>query len=331
MERNHRLAAYESALRRGLDWILQHRNADGSFGDVGKRKTKFFKVPLALHDNGYAAEAWTHMCWLQDETFTREGDFDDPRPGYHAAHWPYRNLWYVRAAHVLEMYDLSSRAMGYVMTFRNPATGGIRAVAPYAEDAADPREDLILTAFAGLNMVTLGYRPEAEAAGDWVCRLLDVQPALDDGLYLMRRPGTGVVEDVPEGHDPRWYAVDRRALGQDYYNLGVAILFLSHLYRLTNRQRFLDGALGYHQFFQSCREDRLQSVSSGKLLYGLSWLHLATGESLYLEEAQAAADYLVASQGLEGYWCQHGGPYLNITAEYAFELRWFIQVQRMST
>jgi rhamnogalacturonyl hydrolase YesR len=138
-----------------------------------------------------------------------------------------------------------------------------------------------------------------------------------------------VVAEVPRGHDPLWYAIDRRLLKQDYYNLGVALTFLSHLYRLTGNERFLSGALAYYGFLASCREDRLRSLSSGKVLYGLTWLYLATRDRQYLEEARVAADHLAESQADDGYWCQHGGPYLNITAEYAFELRWFIQVQKM--
>jgi hypothetical protein len=329
MTESHLLAHYETALRKGLAWILRHRNPDGSFGDTSQRKTRFFKVPMALFDNGYNAEAWRTMRWLEAETFTDEGDFEDPRPGYHAAHWPYRNLWFIRAAHFLEMYHLSYGGMGYVLRFRDPATGGIQAVAPYDEQGSDPRQALVLTAFGGLNLVTLGHRAEAEAAGEWVCRLIEAQPALDERLYLMWRPEGGVVAEVPRGHDPLWYAIDRRLLKQDYYNLGVALTFLSHLYRLTGNERFLSGALAYYGFLASCREDRLRSLSSGKVLYGLTWLYLATRDRQYLEEARVAADHLAGSQADDGYWCQHGGPYLNITAEYAFELRWFIQVQKM--
>jgi len=322
------LEQYRAALEKGLAWILSHRNPDGSFGDVRERKTRFFKLPMALFDNGYKAEAWEHMRWLEKETFTDEGDFEDPRPGYHGAHRPYRNLWYIRAAHFLEMYDISYRAMAYVLRFRDPATGGIRAVSRYGAQGGDPRQDLILTAWGGLDMITLGRRAEAEAAGEWVCRLIENQPALDEKLYLMWRPREGVVTEVPEGHEPTWYAIDRRSPDQDYYNLGVALTFLSHLYRLTGEERFLEGALAYYDFFETCREDRLRSVSSGKVLYGLTQLYVATGDGRYLEEALAAADYLVEAQGDAGYWCQHGGPYLNITAEYAFELRWFIQMQK---
>lgn len=323
------IAKCETALRKSLQWILSYCNPDGSFGDTSKRKTIPFKVPMALLDNGFTAEALAYMRWLQKNTFTAEGDFDDPRPGYHAAHWPYRNLWFIRAAHFLELYEISYPAMDYVRRFRDPKTGGIRAVAPYVERDADPRQDLILTAFGGLNLLTIGCRAEAEAAGEWVCRLMEAQPELDKRLYLMWRPGSGVVGKVPEGHDPLWYWLDRRALNQDYYNLGVAFTFLSHLYKLTRNKCFLDGALAYYRFFESCREDRLRTMSSGKVLYGLTWLYLATDDRRYLDEAQIAANYLVEVQGEDGHWCQHGGPYLNISAEYAFELHWFIQVQKL--
>jgi len=323
------LEKYETALHKGLEWILSHRNPDGSFGDTSGRKTIHFKVPMALFVNGLTAVALAYMRWLQNNTFTAKGDFNDPRPGYHAAHWPYRNLWFIRAAHFLELYEISYPAMEYVLRFRDPETGGIRAVAPYAEHGADPRQDLILTAFGGLDLLTTGYRTEAEAAGEWVCRLIEAQPEPDKRLYLMWRPGSGAVGEVPAGHDPLWYWIDRRSLNQDYYNLGVAFTFLGHLYRLTGNKRFLDGALAYYRFFKSCREDRLRTLSSGKVLYGLTWLYLATDDRRYLDEAQIAADYLVETQGEDGHWCQHGGPYLNISAEYAFELHWFIQVQKL--
>ena len=329
MAAKKRLEAYENALERGLSWILSQHNPDGSFGDVSERKTHYFKLPVALHDNGCEGLAWEHMRWLREETFTAEGDFEDPRPGYHDAHRVYRNLWYIRGAHFLEMYELASRAMGYVLRFRNPSTGGFRAAAPYEDRQGPSREDLILTAFGGLDCITLGHRAEAKEAGDWVCRLLEVQPDLDKGLYLMWGPDGGVVQDAPEGHDRSWYVVDPRSEGQDYYNLGVAFLFLSHLHSLTGNKRYLKGAQAYYEFFDSCQEDRLHSVSSGKIMYGLTWLYLATGDSHYLDEACVAADYLVEAQGEGGYWCQHDGPYLNISAEYAFELHWFIQVQKM--
>ena len=120
MTNRDKLKEYEGALLRGLAWILSHRNPDGSFGDTHERKTIPFKVPMALFDNGYRAEAWAYMRWLQENTFTAEGDFEDPRPGYHAAHWPYRNLWFIRAAHFLELYEISHPAMDYVRRFRNP-------------------------------------------------------------------------------------------------------------------------------------------------------------------------------------------------------------------
>lgn len=52
-------------------------------------------------------------------------------------------------------------------------------------------------------------------------------------------------------------------------------------------------------------------------------------ERRYLDEARRAADYLVETRGDDGHWCQHGGPCVNTTAEYVFELRWFVQVQKM--
>lgn len=227
------------------------------------------------------------------------------------------------------MYEVATRAMGYVLRFRNPTTAGFRAAAPYDDQEGPSREDLILTAFGGLDCITLGHQCAAEGAGDWVCRLFGVQPNFNEGLYLMWRPDDGVVREVPEGHDRSWCLVEPRLEGQDYYNLGVALLFLSHLYRLTGNKRYLKGAEAYYEFFESCQEDRLRSVSSGKVMYGLSWLYLATGDRHYIDEACTAANYLVEAQGDEGYWCQHGGPYLNITAEYAFELHWFIQVRKM--
>jgi hypothetical protein len=320
------IQTYEDAVRKGMAWILAQRNADASFGDPGLPKTTYFKLPMALFDNGYRAEAMSFMRHLVRHTFTDEGDFDEPRTGYHAAHWPYRNLWFIRASHFLEMYGVSCRATDYLLRFRNPDTGGVLALAPLADQQADPREDLILTAFGGLNMLTTGYCTEAEAAGEWLSRLIEAQPDLDHRLYLMWRPETGVVTEAPQDHDPKWYRVETGALNEDHYNLGVAFTFLSHIFIVTGKQRFLDTAMAYYRFFQSCREDRLETLSSGKVLYGLTWLFHATGDDHFLDEARTAADHLVAIQGEDGHWEQHGGPYVNIASEYAFELRFLIEV-----
>lgn len=319
---------YENTLQKTVDWILTFRNPDGSFGDTSRRKTTQFKLPVALIDNGRRAEALAHMRWLVKETFTAEGDFSDPREGYHAAHWPYRNLWYIGGAHFLEMYEVTFPAWQYVLRFRDPNTGGLRAVAPYADTAADARQNLILTAFLGLTGLRLGDLSVAEKAGDFLCDLIEAQPEMDRRFYLFWRPDSGFVHDVPGGDDRRWYWVERDGLDEDHYNLGMAMTGLSHLYKALKKPRFLEGAKKVHQYFSACREDRFGNVSAGKVMYGLTWMYWITGDPAYLAEAEQSAAQMIQMQGNDGSFIQHGKPYLNIASEYALELKQFIAVHR---
>jgi hypothetical protein len=128
-----------------------------------------------------------------------------------------------------------------------------------------------------------GHVPQARRAGDLLMRLVADQP--DPGRFYYRMDEKGaLVTEVPAGSE-LFYFVDAGRPKQIYYNPGIAMIFLLHLFRATGEETYLNASRGTFAFTERCAAD----VS-------------ITGMTAAREAAVAVGNYLVESQTAEGTW-----------------------------
>jgi hypothetical protein len=152
----------------------------------------------------------------------------------------------------------------------------------------------------GLAVLTTGHIEAACHAGDLLARMEECQPDPERFYFRMDTEGT-LITEVPRGGDLSYY-VDATRRGQIYYNPGIALIFLSHLYRATGKEKYLSAGRKVFQFTERCADDVHQFPPSGKLGLGCALMHAITGNPETRRSALRVGKYLVESQAPEGFW-----------------------------
>ena len=101
----HKIARYEEVKRRGVDFILEHENPDGSFGPV-ENGFFFYRLPWTFLVAGETRAALGICRWVRENMLTEDGDFDRGLRKMTDA-YAYRNGTFIYGAHMARQYDLS--------------------------------------------------------------------------------------------------------------------------------------------------------------------------------------------------------------------------------
>lgn len=286
------------AARRGIGWIVQQQRPDGSFCAPEDGMGGYYKVPYALSLAGHPRAAQRLLAWVARHHFTASGDFRAPqRKARGTAHdaWPaYGNAWLILGAHRAGRWDLSRRGIAFLLAAQVPA-GGFCAL-----DGESRFLEPVCTSWGGLAALATGHTAAALRAGDLLTGLARRQTDPDRFYYRMDVEGN-LRTDVPAGKELQYF-VDATRPGQIYFNPGIALIFLAHLYRATNESRYLDAGKSLFDFTERCAEDVHRFPPSGKLGYGSALFHALTGDPRARRAAGSVASYLAETQTAEGFW-----------------------------
>ncbi|MFZ5769357.1 MAG: hypothetical protein ACOY3F_11815 [Bacillota bacterium] len=161
---------------------------------------------------------------------------------------------------------------------------------------------------AGFALLYVGHVDAAGRAGDFLCRLLSIQPEPKTVLYTMYDlREQRLITTFPQHLAPA-FAVDSRELRQYYFQVGIAAAFLAKLFEATGDERYLATAKAYLDFIEGCREDKFATPQSGKLAWGAAYVSRLTHEPRYREIAEEVVRYLCDSQDPVGCWCRVSDP-----------------------
>ncbi len=68
-------SAYDDGIRKGIDWIVDQVNEDGSVNPTEKGSFAYYKLPWALAIAGRSGEAAAVTRRIASDTMTPVGDF----------------------------------------------------------------------------------------------------------------------------------------------------------------------------------------------------------------------------------------------------------------
>ena len=145
-----------------------------------------------------------------------------------------------------------------------------------------------------------GHVGDARRAGDLLVHLVEQQPDPTQFYYRCDLDGRPLTE-VPEGAEI-WYFVDSSATGQIYFNPGIALILLMHLFRATDHAPYLAAGQRLLEFCTRCAADVPSFPPSGKLGMGSALLYAVSGNETGRRAAEAVGGYLVETQTASGYW-----------------------------
>ncbi len=308
---------YRNAADRGINWICEQVNPDGTVNPVEKGAFAYYKLPWALAMAGRIDESAKVLRWIVDESMADDGDFKcDARSKFHLDYYAYENAWIVLAAHLLGLFDVAAKGWAHIESFQDPRTGGICSRSPY-DSESNGLEDALSSAWVPCVGLHLGKLDMAVKAADFLQMIWDTQPDIAAQFYFGWRPNGGfVTTKPPQEPAERDVRISTTEPENWHYITGAQVAFLAKLYLVTNDSDHLALAKRMREFGLACHDDLLESDSAGKFGYGNAYLFRATGEAQYLETALRCADYLSADQQPEGCWMRGGKPTASSTSEF---------------
>lgn len=313
---------YQKAIDRGIAWLLQQQNPDGSMRPVEQGIGGYYKIPYAFSLTGRVAEGVRLLDWVRENYFAADGDFKGrwPRLGPHGHYYHYANSWMVCGAERLGQFDISRPAAEFLMSLQND-WGGFPTAGPSAK--AGDSIDLMSTPIAGLACLWVGAVESAQRTGDLLVKMLEEQPMPDERMYFIR-DANGLVVDFPQDEATQ-HVIDTAKEKQWYFIGGACAAFLVRLCRASGGSGYLKAAQQYIDFCTRCGPDRYSTPQSGKVGWGSALLYGMTGDDKYEKIARAVGDYLVESQQEDGTWrnpavSEEAYVIMDATAEFVVEL-----------
>jgi hypothetical protein len=323
-DRAERLAAFREARRRGVEWLLAQRNADGSLGDP---RTGFstYRAPWTFTVVGETEAATAHAAWVRRNLVTPDGRIDGPFRVFDE--WAtYRDATLVVGAHLASQYDLSHGLWPGLLRLRDLRSG------LFANDRLSDRswsDALDVTAGGagvGFAALAVGDTATARDIAAFLERSWQLQPDGPDRLLMVwsRRRQAFVGPDDPEFNAPLM-RLDRTDPGSQYWFFGgICAAFLCRLYQAEPLPDYLDLARRYQDFAMSATDRQFDWPAACKGSWGASLLWQLTGEGRYEQFAFRMGDWYVDRQEAGGWWHplveETLGDVIEITLEFVMHL-----------
>ena len=208
-------------------------------------------------------------------------------------------------------YDIARKGLEFVLKFQDPRHGGFYYAFDPGTLAIDKRlMDSSSTSSAGIACLACGRMEEARRAGDFLLRLLELQPEPDTYFFSCMKPDGTLHTDVM-GIENQWDANSRKqkclsarhdGLSELTWLIGKPTKFLTRLYTATGDNRYLEGARRCFWFFHKLDSRAWTNYASCKTMWAGAELYRITGEKAFAETATRLLDFYCRTQSPSGCW-----------------------------
>ncbi|MFH1022277.1 MAG: hypothetical protein V1809_02695 [Planctomycetota bacterium] len=306
---------YEETIRRAVQWCRDHQKYLREHQDLQGH----YKAPYMWNRVGDNRMCGLYRALIHDRFLQPDGDFRMSPTVKGFVHFPctgvnqyiYANGWLVVGLQSIGAYDIVQRAMPFILHFQDPTHGGFYAAFNPTTGVMDPRlMDTSSTSSAGFACLATGRIAEARRAGDFLLRVLELQPDFKHLFFsCMKADGTLLTE--LSGSENQWDADGRKQKclsgkadgGNELtWLIGKPTKFLSRLYIATGDKRYLDGAIRAFDFFYCLDERAWTNFASCKTMWAGSELYRLTGEKHFAETCVRLMEFYAQSQQPEGHW-----------------------------
>jgi len=322
--REERLATYREARRRGVEWVLRHRNRDGSLGDPSTGFSTY-RAPWAFQVVGETEAALAWCAWARRNLVTHDGRIDGPH-GAHPGKAGETVATLIVGAQLCSQYDLSFGLWPALLRVRDPRSGlfaNDRLPDGSWSDALDVTAGGPGVGFAPLAVGDIGT---AREIARFLGRLWDAQPELPDRFYhVWSRRRQSIITAADPGFQAPIMVLDRTLDGPQYWFWGgICAAFLCRLYQAEPLPEYLALARHYQDFAQGSSDAQFNWPAACKGSWGASLLWQLTGDPRYEAFAFRMGDWYVERQEPDGRWHplveQTLGDVIEINLEFVMHL-----------
>jgi len=291
---------YRSGRDRGCEYLLKQLRADGGFGPPERGLADYYKVPLAYMVCGASAEANRLFDWIRNQGMTPDGDFGPRLPETLGYYYIYYNTWITIGAQRQSHFDIARRGMDFISRFWDSESGGFYS-SP-TERGASVLQDLWVTSGGGQAALYAGRMDIAIGVGQWMKRLMELQPNYPQQLFSVYSR-TGGLHTTFENSDEVRYLLNANATRDEYFfHPGIAAGFLANLYKATGQSDWLGLAREYMQIAEIASDFLFRTLRAGKVGWAAAVLFTLTGESRFKDMAIRVGGNILDCQTPSGTW-----------------------------
>lgn len=290
---------YAEAKRKGVQYLLDKMNPDGSIGPV-EDGFYFYRLPWTFTVAGETEAALKVCAWVRENMLTPEGDFDRGLRKVTDA-YAYRNATFIYGAHMARQYDLSYGCMPFLLSLQDPSSGG------FANDMTDhgPSDtmDVPYSVGSGLACIATGHLEQARKVYGYLTRVWEQQDELPHRLYYnYSRAAQKVVREFPPEDQLLHVVVSQEAVRQRWTVGGIASAFLCRLYMADPRPEYTHLARQYMKFSMESTDGQFKFAPVCKSGWGSTLLYQVTGETQYRDWTIRMGDWFADTQSEDGSW-----------------------------
>jgi hypothetical protein len=288
---------------RGADYLVSQQRVDGAIGEPEAAGLgPYYKALWAFAAAGRPAEGNRLASWIASRVLTDEGDYAGPLRGKgFDFSYAYPNAWITIGAQKLGRYDITHRAMDFLLTLQHE-TGGFRV----QRDNAESVQDLLNSAQAGNACLITGHVAAAKGVGRFLRTVWEAQPHPHKELFFVYKPGQGLRTDFPEERQ-RMHSIRVDTRRQQYFNMGIAAAFLARLTMATGDPEWATLGKHYLSIGFQVLDEMYETAQVGKVGWGAALIYSVTGDHKYLELAERVGEALIEQQTESGGWDNTGG------------------------
>ena len=285
MDLCEKIGRYRDAAHRAVAYTTGFQRPDGGYIWDGYVENAYHKQVYSWMLAGRIRESHRLMDWAAQHRLEPDGRLKNYIGDV------YKQSWFALSAQRLGRFELSYPVMNYLLSTQAPCGGFPRF----------DSEDLVrsvATSFIGISALSFGNLEAARQAARCCTDMLERQPVAGRFYCHMTHEGTVVTE---ADHSKALF-IDMSQPKQIYYELGVPMLLLCHLHRITGEKAYLEGATRFFEFHLGCHADSFAFVGSGKGALAAAIYYRITGDERGLDAALRFCDFLVETQLPEGSW-----------------------------
>lgn len=305
----------QNSIDLGTKWLLSQQDKISEIKDFSAH----YKAPYLMAVTGQPERAAYYVNLFRDYYYKENGDFrmsEDVKGWQHlpaspANRYIYGNGWAIAGLQKLGAYNLTDKALDFLLRFQDSETGGFFSNFDIQENAViQSKLDTSSTCAAVLALLNCGRKEEAILGAKFLVRMIEEQPDKQRFFYTTFQKGQGVFTDVFHNEDATAFngrkhfcvSTEHDALYEMVWFIGMPIKILGMIYNLTGDKEFLDGAVAYYQFFEKLSSGKWENNSGTKVMWGAAELFALTGNTKYKETAEHYLSWLLDTQHNTGVW-----------------------------
>jgi hypothetical protein len=293
----------QTVVNRGIAWLIERENADGSFAECGSELVSSYKALLAFAKAGKVEEGIRCLRYIQKNNVNADGELSSGDgsiktnfPGNQRNFANYMDGWVAIGSWLLGDYKFATTICDGLI--KQQASHGGVLTGP-KKWCGQPRYDILTAASCGRAFLITGKLKEAIKVADFISDVLKRQRTPDKSLDMSFDENWKHVE-TPSAEDRVYYRLDYDSKGERVFCPAFSCAFLCEISQISQNKEHLAAARKYLTVIEQTPEFKAKTLANGKSAWAAGMLAIAAKDKDAERAALAIMPQMLARQKADG-------------------------------